>query len=207
MGAHKQYPERELRMIAERLRPIFAKIEKPFLIWHLVFGLTLLPITMIRTGWGEFAFFLFIFGLQLDTASKLGAFFLLSLVSLTPGFFFLAWSLPGADRPGLPKRSIGALCLLIAYHPARLYLAGVLSSEDPNGNVEEIHVRFPMVWVFKHFDTPLLLGLSAWAILRRPTAKPKERILFHWLLFLCALWAASALNDASVGFMLHIFLP
>ena len=51
-------------MIPQRLRPIFAKIEKPFLIWHLVFGLTLLPITMIRTGWGEFAFFLFMVPLK-----------------------------------------------------------------------------------------------------------------------------------------------
>jgi hypothetical protein len=191
-------------MISERLRPIFAEELPPLFIRHLVYGLTLLPITMIRTGWGEFAFFLLLFGLQLETANTLGAFFLLSLVSITPVVLFLAWSLPGADRGGLPKRSIGALCLLIAYHPARLHLEGVLSSEDPIGNVEEIHERFPMVWAFKHFDTPLLLGLIVWAILRHQTAKPRERILFHWLLFLCALWAACALNDTSVGLMLDI---
>jgi hypothetical protein len=165
-------------MIAERLRSIFAEIERPLLIRHLVFGLTLLPITMIRTGWGEFSIFLLIFGLQLETANILGAFFFLSLVSFIPVVFFLAWSLPGADRHGLPKRSIGALCLLIAYHPARLYLERIFSSEDPLGDVESIHEQFPIVWAFKHFDTPLLLGLVVWTILRRQTAKPKERIFF-----------------------------
>ena len=34
---------------------------------------------------------------------------------------FLAWSLPGAGRPGLPLRSIVVLCLLIAYHPLQSY--------------------------------------------------------------------------------------
>ena len=191
-------------MIAERLRSIFAKIKNPFLIWHLVFGLTMLPITMIRTGWGEFAFFLLLFGVQLETANTLWAFFFLSLVSLTPGVLFLVWSLPGADRRGLPKRSIGAFGLLLAYHPARLHFEGILSSDNPIGNAEEIHEQFPMVWAFKHFDTPLLLGLLIWAILRRQNAEPKERMLFHWLLFLCVLWAVSALNDESVGFMLQI---
>ncbi len=158
---------------------------------------------MIRTGWGELLLFFLLFGAQLETANTLWAFFFLSLVLLIPGVIFLVWSLPGADRRGLPKRSIGALCLLIAYHPARLYLEGILSSEDPIGNVEDIHEQFPMVWAFKHFDTPLLLGLIVWTIFRRQTAKPKERILFHWLLFICVLWAVCALNDASVGFLLQ----
>ena len=192
-------------MIAERLRPIFAEIGRPLLIWHLVFGLILLPITMIRTGWGEALFFLMLFGVQLETANILGAFFFLSLVSLIPVVFFLAWSLPGADRHGFPKRSIGALCLLIAYHPARLYLEGIFTSEDPLADVESIHEQFPIVWAFKHFDTPLLLGLMVWAILRRQTARPEEKTLFHWLLFLCALWAVCSLDDAGVGFLLQVF--
>ncbi len=118
-------------MIAERLRPIFAEERRPLLTRHLVLGLTLLPITMIRTGWGEFLFFLLLFGVQLETANILGAFFFLSLASFIPVVFFLAWSLPGADRHCLPKRSIAALYLLIAYHPARLSLEGIFSSEEP----------------------------------------------------------------------------
>jgi hypothetical protein len=191
-------------MIRERLRPIFAKIKKPFLVWHLVFGLTLLPISMIRTGWGERLLFFLLFGAQLETANIVWALFFLSLVLLIPGVIFLVWSLPGAYRRGLPKRSIGALGLLIAYHPARLHLEGILSSENSIGNAEEIHEQFPVVWAFKHFDTPLLLALIVWAIFRRQNAGPKERMLFHWLLFLCALWAACALNDESLGFMLQI---
>jgi len=34
---------------------------------------------------------------------------------------FLAWSLPGASRFGLPRRSIAVLCLLVAYNPLRHY--------------------------------------------------------------------------------------
>ncbi len=191
-------------MIAEHLRPIFAKIKEPISIWHLVFGLTLSPISMIRTGWGELLLFFLLFGAQLETANIVWAFFFLSLALLIPGVLFLVWSLPGADRRGFPKRSIGAFGLLLAYHPARLHLEGILSSDNPIGNAEEIHEQFPVVWAFKHFDTPLLLGLMVWAIIRHQNARPKERMLFHWLLFLCAIWAASALNDESVGFMLQV---
>ncbi len=191
-------------MIVERLRPIFAKIKEPISIWHLVFGLTLSPIAMIRTGWGELLLFFLLFGAQLETANIIWAFFFSSLALLILGIIFLVWSLPGADQHGFPKRSIGALGLLLAYHPARLHLEGILSSDNPIGNVEEIHEQFPMVWAFKHFDTPLLLGLMVWAIFRHQNARSKERMLFHWLLFLCAIWAASALNDENVGFMLQI---
>ncbi len=35
---------------------------------------------------------------------------------------FLAWSLPGAGRPGVPMRSIVVLCLLVAYNPFQYYI-------------------------------------------------------------------------------------
>ena len=91
-------------MILERRRPLFAEIERPLLIWHLVFGLTLLPITMIRTGWGEALFFLMLFGVQLETANILGAFLFLSLVSFIPVVF----SLPGHYRAptGMASRNV-----------------------------------------------------------------------------------------------------
>ena len=192
-------------MITDRLRPLFAEIGRPLLIWHLVLGLSLSPITMIRTGWAEFSILLLIFGVRLETASILGVLFFFSMVSFIPVILFLVWSLPGAGRQGVPKRSIGALCLLIAYHPARLYIEDIFTSENPLGDVESIHEQFPIVWAFKHFDTPLLLGLMVWAVLRHQTAKPEEKTLFNWFLFLCALWAVSALNDASLGFLLQLF--
>ena len=43
---------------------------------------------------------------------------------------FLAWSLPGATRTGLPSRSIGALCLLIVYQPFRYYWEGLFFSPE-----------------------------------------------------------------------------
>jgi len=39
-------------------------------------------------------------------------------------------------------------------------------------------------------DTPLLIGLAATAMLRRHRLRPLPKVLFHWILFVCALWAA-----------------
>ena len=45
-------------------------------------------------------------------------------------------------------------------------------------------------WVIRHLDTPLLIGLVAAALLRRHTLRALPKILFHWILLICALWAA-----------------
>ena len=186
-------------MIAERLRPIFAKERRPLLIWHLVLSLALFPIPMTRFGWAEGALVLFIFPSQMPGPVGLWVLMAGSVVSLPLIPLFLAWSLPGAAHLGLPKRSIGALCLLIVYHPARLYLDGIFYSEKTLERVEGIHEQFPIVWALKHLDTALLVGLVLWAIRRRDVARPKEKVWFHWLLFVCTLWAVIALSDSAFG--------
>ena len=45
-------------------------------------------------------------------------------------------------------------------------------------------------WTVRHLDTPLLIALAVAALLRRGTLQPLPKILFHWALFVCALWAA-----------------
>ncbi len=192
-------------MIPKRLRPIFAKERRPLLVRHFVLALALVPIPMIRTGWVEFALLLSVFPSQVP--GPIGLWFLMagSVASLPLIPLFLAWSLPGAGRPGLPKRSIGALCLLVATHPIRLYLDGVFHSMKIRTEAANLHDRFPVVWLIKHLDTPLLFGLVVWAIFQHQTVRPHGKLWFHWALSVCVLCAVFAPFDSQFG-VLVIFL-
>ena len=111
-------------MDADRHSPIDSRRRRFLTLWCFLLGLALLPIPAIRAVSPEFLYEA-LAGLSPDVpVSKLVVFYAwlsLPIIPLIP--VFLAWSLPGADRPGLPKRSIVALCLLIACHP----LTGQLS--------------------------------------------------------------------------------
>lgn len=194
-------------MNPQRLRLLFAKERRPLLIRHVVFAFALIPVPWFRTGVVDLMMVALLYRLPHSAALALASLFWLSLFSLPLIPLFFAWSLPGASRPGLPKRSIGALCLLIAYHPFRFYLEGRLYVAETQALIARIHEQFPIVWAFKHLDTPALLGLVVWTVLRRRTARPAEKIWFHWLLFVCALWAAGAFYDFGVGVSLLVDLP
>ena len=146
-------------MILQPLRLIFAKERRPLLLGHLALALALVPIPMIRTGWIEAAIVLSVFPSQMP--GPVGWYVLIAgtVVSLPVIPLFLAWSLPGSGHPGLPKRSIGALCLLIVYHPFRIYLEGIFSGPEDLEKVARLHDQLPIIWVIKHLDTPLLLVL------------------------------------------------
>ncbi len=193
-------------MITERLRLFFAEERRPLLIRHVVFAFALIPIPWFRTGVVDSLVMSLLFPWPHLIAMALAFLFWLSLFSLPLIPLFLAWSLPGASRVGLPKRSIGALCLLIAYHPFRFYLEGRFYGAETLATVAKIHEQFPVVWAFKHLDTLLLLGLIIWAILRSRTSRPKEKMWFHWLLFVGALWAAGGFYDFAVGVSLPVDL-
>ncbi len=45
-------------------------------------------------------------------------------------------------------------------------------------------------WAVRHLDTPLLIALAVTALRCRATLLSLPKILFHWMLFVCALWAA-----------------
>ena len=193
-------------MISERLRLMFAEERRPLLAWHLALAMVLLPIPWFRTGVVDFLVLVAILPSPDGSTQALALLFWRSLFSLPLIPLFLAWSLPGANRVGLPKRSIGALCLLIAYHPFRFYLEGRFYGAETLATVAKIHEQFPVVWAFKHLDTLLLLGLILWAILHSRTARPKEKMWFHWVLFVCALWAAGGFYDFAVGVSLPVDL-
>ena len=110
---------------------------------------------------------------------------------------FLAWALPGAKRPGLPPRSIGVLWLLVAYHPLRYYFE-IHYYGDAVARVAALDWAWIAGGIIRNLDTPLLIGLAATALVRRHTLRPVLKILFHWVLFVCALWAASHPYDSMV---------
>ena len=193
---------RQERMDADRHSRIDPRRRGFLTLWCFLLGLALLPIPAIRALSPELLFEA-LAGLSPDVPASgvivVYAWLSLPAIPLIP--LFLAWSLPGAVRPGLPKRSIGTLCLLIACHPFRFHFEGYGYSSTAARIVARLHQEFPLSWALGHLDTPLLIGLAAWAMLRRRTLRPKEKILFHWILFICALWAAGPLANDYFDFI------
>jgi len=109
---------------------------------------------------------------------------------------FLAWSLPGAGRPGVPLRSIVVLCLLVACNPFRGNLDSYFYSDAVTTYTDRVSSESPLIWFIQHLDTPLLIGLAVSALRWRRTLPPYWKVLFHWGLFVCAFWAAGYPYDS-----------
>ncbi len=122
---------------------------------------------------------------------------LFALLGLPLAPIFVAWALPGATRPGLPLRSIVALWLLVAYNPLRHFFESQIYGDRIAGIASVFGwSESPLLWAIWRVDTPLLIGLAATALLRRYTIRPLATILFHWILFVCAIWTAGPLYDS-----------
>ncbi len=165
-------------------------------VWCLLAGLALAPMPMLYAtptavfyhlyesappgwttiSWGEARSFFAFLGLPLTA-------------------IFLAWSLPGAGRLGVPLRSIVVLCLLIAYNPLRSFFDSYFYGDAVTTYADWLSRESLLIWSIRHLDTPLLIGLTAYAFLRRHALRPIQKLLFHWILFGCALWAAGPLYD------------
>jgi len=193
-------------MIPQPLRLIFAKERRPLLLGHLVLALALVPIPMIRTGMAEFGAALALDSFQAPPWIGLGILAACVLFSSPLVPLFLAWSLPGAARPGLPRRSIGLLCLFIAIHPLRFYFEGIYHSVENREKAARLSEKFPAVWAIKHLDTLLLLGLVIWAILQHQTMGTQGKLWFQWALLVCVLCAAFAPFDTQFGFLFTLRL-
>ncbi len=189
-------------MDANRHSPIDPGRRGFLTLWCFLLGLALLPIPAIRAVSPE-SLYETLAGLSPDVpvSGLVGVFAWLSLAVIPLIPVFLAWSLPGAVCPDLPKRSIGALCLLIACHPLRFHFEGYGYSSTTARAVARFHQEFPLTQALGHLDTPVLVGLAVWAVLRRHSLRPKEKILFHWGLFACVLWAAGPLSNYYFNFV------
>ena len=166
------------------------------LVWCIVAGFALAPLPLIHAFPSGFLYYLYESpppGWSRLTLREACGLTLLG-VPLAP--IFLAWFLPGASRSGLPKRSIAVLWLLAAYNPLRYHFethfyGDVVARITDMVNWSEL----PFIWIIRHLDTPLLIGLAATVLLLRHTLRPIGKLLFHWGLFVCALWAAGPLYD------------
>ena len=130
---------------------------------------------------------------------------LFAILGLPLTAIFLAWSLPGAARPGLPLRSIVMLCLLVAYNPLQSYFESHFYGEFVARTADSFSRETPLIWSTRHLDTPLLIGLAATALRWRRTLPPNWKVPFHWGLFVCALWAAGHWYD-SIFFKIRIYV-
>ena len=185
--------------IGKRLAAVFAEERRKLLALHVLLGLALSPIPTLLTGW----VYLLVLAPTLMLPSALLVepliWFWLTMYSILPFPAFLAWSLPRMRRVGLPKRSIGFLCLLAVYNPVRINLYREIAEREIREHVYTLHYKYIVLWDFKNFDTGILVALVIWTFCRHRTMKPVEKTLHHWLLFVCALWAVCDFFEVIVS--------
>jgi hypothetical protein len=175
--------------IANRVATILSADRRRLFALHLVLGLTLLPIPALLTAW---AYYLELAAITFSPSAliiKPLVWVWLSVFSILPVLLFLAWSWPSINCVGLPKRSIGLLCLLAVYNPIRLNLYREIAERETREHVYTLHYKYIILWDFKNFDTAFLVALALWAFRRSRKMQPVEKTLFHWLLFVCVVWA------------------
>ena len=167
--------------------------------WCILAGLALAPLPLIHAYPTGFLIYLYESPPPGWTRLTPDEAYWLTLLGVPLAPVFLTWSLPSAGRPGLPMRSIAVLCLLAAYNPFRHYFethfyGDVFARIAGTFNWSES----PLLWTIRHLDTPLLIGLAATALLWRHAVRPLQKMLFHWILFVCALWASGPLYDTVI---------
>lgn len=158
-------------------------------VWCLLAGLSLAPLPAFHASPGGFLYYLIESPPAGWTRLAKDQIIVFTFMGLPLAPIFLAWALPGARYPGLPKRTIVALCFLVAYNPFRYFFERYFYGESVSRMVV-----YTEAWtaglIFRHLDSLLLIGLSTIALIWRHTLLPFPKILFHWALFVCALWAA-----------------
>ncbi len=157
--------------------------------WCILAGLALAPMPAFHASPDGFLYYLIESPPPGWTKFAKDQMILFVLLGLPLAPIFHAWALPGAGFPGLPKRTIVALCFLVTYNPFRYFLERNMYGEK----VARV-VNYTEAWtdglIFRHLDSLILVGLATVALIWRNSLQPLPKILFHWTLFVCALWAA-----------------
>ena len=153
----------------------------------------------IRSGWLELAFDTLVpsfdFGLPLFILfNAYGAFF-----SLLPLGLFLAWTWPRAEPPGLPQRSLVLFGLLLVYLPIQLFYQPYPNPQSMPETLRQINATLPTIVVIRELDKPALLLLTIWTWWRGRIMGAEERLAYHFLLFLCLIWALCDTIDVGFG--------
>jgi len=166
-------------------------------VWCLLAGLALAPMPILHAYPIRYLYHLFDSPPAGWTRFTLSEARLFALLGLPLAPIFLAWVLPGAIRPGVPLGSTVVLWLLAAYNPLRHFFEGHFYGDRIAGIASLSNwSESPLLWAIWRLDTPLLIGLAATVLIRRHTLPPLMTVLFHWMLFVCALWAAGPLYDS-----------
>lgn len=176
--------------------PAIFESRTALIVWCLLAGLALAPLPALHALPSTFTNFLFESPLPIWTRMTIWESYWFALLGLPTTVIFFSWSLPGVGRSGLPKRSIVVLCLLVAYSPLRYFFETHFYGEKIARVTEFYSWDSPLLWTIQHLDTLFLIGLAAFAALRRHRLRPLQKILFHWILFYCALWAVGPLYDS-----------
>jgi len=163
--------------------------------WCILAGLALVPMPMLHAMPDTIYYVLFESPQPIWTRMSMREPYFFALLGLPITLMFLAWSMPGAVRSGLPKRSVVVLCLLVAYNPVR-YFFEIHYFGDVGAKLSAFDGAWIAGLIIRNMDTPLLVGLAATALRWRRTLPPFWKVLFHWGLFVCALWAASQPYDS-----------
>ncbi len=176
-----------------------AEFSVPEALWYLCLGagLALAPLPILHAYPIGYLYHLFESPPAGWTRFTLSEARLFALLGLPLAPIFLAWALPGAIRPGVPMRSTVVLWLLVAYNPLRHFFEGHFYGDRIAGISSASNwSESPLLWAIWRLDTPLLIGLAATVLLRRHTLPPLMTVLFHWMLFVCAIWATGPLYDS-----------
>ncbi len=176
-------------------------------VWCIAAGLALAPMPILYSVPAAVFFHLYESTPPGWTTISWGEARLFAILGLPLTAIFLAWSLPGAIRSGLPLRSIVVLCLLVVYHPLQSYFESHFYGEFVARVADSFSQESPLIWSVRHLDTPLLIALAVTALRRRRTLPPFWKVIFQWSLFVCVLWATGHPYD-SVFFdilLLHAF--
>lgn len=174
-----------------RLAASFLWERRRLLSLHILLALALCLFPLLLTAW---AYFLrlppMMVNIFVAMFLKPMVLFWLTVYMTLPASAFLAWSLPNMKLAGLPKRSIAFVCLLLAYNPLRIYYYWAIAEFERRHNYSFQSHDNIFLWDLRNLDTVILVGLAAWAIKKHRDTRPAERAVFHWLLFVCFLWAA-----------------
>ncbi len=154
---------------------------------------------MIRTGWADLPLRLLLTPFREAPIAGLVFLMIGAVFSLFPAGLFLLWSRARHTQVGLPWHSYLLLGLLLSCMPIQLVLHPNFYSEDNYETYNRIKEALPWIQLLRHLDKPALLLLAAWAWWRGPRMDAKAQVSFDCLLFLCLIWALSALVDANLG--------
>jgi hypothetical protein len=182
--------ERDDGMEAKPHTPVDFESRAALRVWCILAGLALAPLPAFHALPEGFLIYLFESPPPGWTRLFKGEIIVFTFLGLPLAPIFLAWAFPGVGRSGLPKRAIVVLCFLVAYNPLRYFFERYIYGEMVARMVVVFDQSSVAGWTVRHLDTPLLIGLVAAALLRRHTLRPLPKIMFHWTLFVCALWAA-----------------